>query len=159
MSSHSWHSFSISFFHVTWASLPPPAINLYITSCSGCTTRTLYMPKSGKPSLFRNEVNAIKLGQWPSFTGLEQCAPHTRVVYMAFSPPPMHSLCSMLVHTAAIMNHRVMLWFILAAKWSIIQQHIECTNILPVLLYLLCPDTSCLYDLRVIKYMFCCSVR
>ena len=30
---------------LAWASLPPPAINLNITCCSGCTTRTLHMPK------------------------------------------------------------------------------------------------------------------
>ena len=31
---------------------PPPAINLFITCCSDCTSRRLHMPKAGKPSLF-----------------------------------------------------------------------------------------------------------
>ena len=48
VSFHSRQSFSISFFHV---SLGLPAINMYITCCSDCTTRTLDMPKSVKPSL------------------------------------------------------------------------------------------------------------
>ena len=46
---------------LVWASLPPPVINLYITCCSDCTTRTLHMPKPGKPSLSQNEVEVLKL--------------------------------------------------------------------------------------------------
>ena len=41
--------------------LPPPAINLYITCCSDCTTRMLHMPKPVKPSLSQNGVKVLKL--------------------------------------------------------------------------------------------------
>ena len=39
----------------------PPSINLYITCCSDCTTKTLDMPKPAKPSLSQNEVEVLKL--------------------------------------------------------------------------------------------------
>ena len=42
---------------LAWASLPPPAFNLYITCCSDCTTRTLHMPKPVKPFLSQIEVD------------------------------------------------------------------------------------------------------
>ena len=55
LSFHSRQSFFVSFFHVNLGlrAPPPPAINLYITCCSDCTTRTLHMPKPAKPSLWK----------------------------------------------------------------------------------------------------------
>ena len=69
----------------------------------------------------------------------------------------MHSLCSMPFHTAAKMKYGVNAWSILATVWIKIHTTytVECTNTPLNLLYLLCLHTSCLYDLRVIKMMFC----
>ena len=49
---------------------PPPAINLYITCCSDCTTRTLHMPKPAKPTLSHNEVEVLKLKLCQKLLGL-----------------------------------------------------------------------------------------
>ena len=112
VSFHLQQSFSVSFFHVSLG-LPVPRLpSICITCCSDCTTRMpksamsslskwdwgpqacrwLTWPNRGQilwldyadPSDHGPIIALqVRLGQWPSFTGMEHGALHARAVYKA----------------------------------------------------------------------------
>ena len=77
---------------------------------------------------------------------------------LVFSPPPMHSLCSMSFHTAAIMKYGVSAWSNLATVWIKIHTTYRIYQYTAYFTVFALSSSPCLYDLRVIKKMFCSVV-